>query len=98
LIFEHVVLDFLHFRHQQEIEMSGFVTRLTSRGAAVLGACAVASMLTISVPSKASADAGAYAVGLTLAYIVWRGGKKKPAYTVIARYCEDTKTGLYHKC
>lgn len=80
--------------------MSGFVTRLTSRGTAVLGACAVASMLTVSVPTKANADyAIAAALGVTLGLIVLGGGtKKKPTYTVIARYCEDPKTGLYHQC
>lgn len=79
--------------------MSGFVSRLTSRGVVTLSACALATMLTATVPSKANAEAwAAAAVGAALAAIIYKGGKKKPAYTVIARYCENPKTGLYYKC
>ncbi|MCC5967886.1 MAG: hypothetical protein JJU24_17355 [Natronohydrobacter sp.] len=79
--------------------MSGLITRLAARGAATLSICALVGGLVITTPTQAKASEWlAVAVGAAMLGIVLGGAKKKPKYTVIARYCENPKTGLYHKC
>lgn len=80
--------------------MTGLFTRLAARGAATLSICALVGGLVLTAPTQAKAtDWVSVAVGATLLGIVLGGGtKKKPKYTVIARYCENPKTGLYYKC
>ncbi|MCC5955765.1 MAG: hypothetical protein JJU07_06655 [Natronohydrobacter sp.] len=79
--------------------MTGLMTRLATRGAATLSICALVGGLAMTAPTQAKASEWiAVAVGATIVGIVLGGAKKKPEYRVIARYCENPKTGLYHKC
>ncbi|MFU8897477.1 MAG: hypothetical protein ACNA7L_01160 [Roseinatronobacter sp.] len=79
--------------------MTGLLTRLATRGATTLSVCALVGGLAITAPTQAKASEWvAVAVGAAIVGIVLGGGKKHPEYTVIARYCENPKTGLYHKC
>ncbi len=76
------------------------MTKAPSRVLSTVLACVIAAgvSFTAATPAKA-ADPVVYFVGGVIAYAVVRSlAQQKPAYTVIARYCEDTKTGLYHKC
>jgi hypothetical protein len=82
--------------------MTGFLTRLATRGAASLSICALVGALVVTTPTQAKASEWlAVAVGVTMLGIVLGGGAKapkKPKYRVIARLCENPRTGLYHKC
>lgn len=86
--------------------MSGFVPRLASRTVAFVSACAVAGVMSFGSATPARAADPVLLKGL--AALVAAGvvvkvasKKRKPAkqkYEVIARYCENWKTGLYHRC
>lgn len=85
--------------------MTGLLSRVTKRVATGLSVFALAAGLTMTVPTQAKATDWAtiavVAVGVTLVGIVAGGATRapaKPAYTVIARYCENKHTGLYHRC
>lgn len=79
--------------------MTGLFTRLAARGATTLSICALAGGLVLTAPTQAkAADWATVAVGAAILGIVLGGAKKKPKYKVIARYCENPKTGLYCKC
>ena len=76
------------------------MTKTPSRVLSTALACVIAAGVSFTAASPAkAADPAVYFVGGVIAYAVVRSlAKKKPAYTVIARYCEDKKTGLYHDC
>ncbi|WP_071797812.1 hypothetical protein [Natronohydrobacter thiooxidans] len=82
--------------------MTGLLTRLAARGAASLSICALVGALVVTTPTQVKASEWlAVAVGAAMLGIVLGGGAKapkKPEYKVIARLCENPKTGLYHKC
>lgn len=83
--------------------MREVLSRTLQRGAASLSALALAAGLVIAVPQQAQASnivAGAVAaaiLGISLKGSAPRPAPK-PAYTVMARYCLNKHTGLYHKC
>ncbi len=83
--------------------MSGFVPRLASRTVAVVSACAVAGVMSFGSATPARAADPVLLKGLAAlvaaGVIVKVASKPKaPKYEVIARYCENRKTGLYHRC
>jgi hypothetical protein len=79
--------------------MFKFLSYFATRSTATLCVCAIAGGLVVSTPTQAKAtDWATIAVGAALIGIVFGGVTKKPKYTVIARYCENSKTGLYHQC
>lgn len=76
------------------------MTKLPSRVLSTVLACVIAAGVSVTAASPAkAADPVVYFVGGVIAYAVVRSmAKKKPAYTVVARYCENKKTGLYTRC
>ncbi len=79
-------------------------SRFTSRLLTAITVCALAAGVTLSSASQARASDPASAVVAGL--IVWAvAAQKKSRYhksctksRVIARYCENKKTGLYYRC
>lgn len=75
------------------------MTKTPSRVLSTALACVIAAGVSFTAASPAKADPAVYFVGGVIAYAVVRSlAKKKPAYTVLARACEDKKTGLYYDC
>lgn len=79
------------------------VFRPTSRILSTVTACALAAGMTLSTatPARATDPVVWWVVGGLVTLGILAHGTRTahaPTHTVIARYCENPKTGLYHKC